>query len=248
MRTAIKHCAGAMAAAFAFAILPAQAVPIVNGDFEAGMTNWTVVNQVGSDGGFLLQSGTTSPVSGTSVPAPGGGNAAMTDAEGPGSHLLYQDFLQTTAVGSARLSFDLFIGNRADAFYLPDPLTLDFATALLNQQARVDILLGASDPFSMAASDLLLNLFATGLGDPLVSGYNRIEVDITSLLNANLNQTLRLRFAEVDNVNLFQFGVDNVTLAIGDPAQVPEPGSWLLILAGLTAAAIVSPRRAPRRC
>lgn len=247
MRSAIKQLSGAMAAAFAFAVLPAQAVPIVNGDFEAGMTNWTVANQAGSDGGFLLQSGTASPVNGMPVPAAGGGNAAMTDAEGPGSHVLYQDFLQATSVGSARLSFDLFVGNRADAFYLPDPPTLDFATALLNQQARVDILFGGSDPFSLASQDLLLNVFATAVGNPLVSGYNRIEVDITSLLNANLNQTLRLRFAEVDNVNMFQFGVDNVTLAIGDPAQVPEPGSWLLLLAGLTAAAAVSPRRLLRR-
>lgn len=242
MRTDFKQLIGAMAAALACAVLPAQAAPIVNGDFELGMTNWQMANQVGSDGGFMLQSGTTSPVNGMPVPAPGG-NAAMTDAEGPGSHLLYQDFVQRTAVGLARLRFDLFIGNRADAFHLPDPLTLDFATAVLNQQARVDILSGTSDAFSLAAGDLLLNLFATGPGDPLVSGYNRIEVDITSLLNAHLNQTLRLRFSEVDNVGIFQFGIDNVALDMTEPNEVPEPGAWTLILAGLFAGAL-SRRRA----
>lgn len=243
MSTAFKQFCGAAAASLAFGLVPAHAAPIVNGGFEAGMTNWTVADQVGNDGSFVLQSGTTSPVNGMAVPAPpGGGNAAMTDGQGGGSHLLYQDFMQTTAVGSARLSFDLFIGNRADAFFLPDPLTLDWATAALNQQARVDLLRSASDPFSLAAGDLLLNLFATGLTDPLVSGYNHFEIDITALLNANLNQSLRLRFAEVDNVNMFQFGVDNVVLDIGAPGEVPEPAAWMLILAGLAAGTLARRR------
>jgi len=247
MRNAFKRYAAGTAAALAFAALPAHAVPILNGGFEDGFANWTRVDQPGSEGTFTLQSGTTSPATGMDVPAPpGGANAAMTDAEAGGSHALYQDFMQTTAVTSARLSFDLFVGNRAEAFFLPDPPTLDWATALLNQQARVDILAGGSDPFSMAVEDLLLNLFATGLGDPLVSGYNHFEIDITDLLNANLNQSLRLRFAEVDNVNMFQFGVDNVALEFGNPTDVPEPAPALLILAGLAAAAM-SRRGAMRR-
>lgn len=247
MRTALKQFAGAMAAALAFVAVPAHAVPVLNGDFEAGMTNWTVADQIGSAGSFVLQSGTTSPENGMAVPAPpGGSNAAMTDGQAGGSHVLYQDFMQATAVGSARLSFDLFVGNRADAFHLPEPLTLDWATPALNQQARVDILAGASDPFSLAADEVLLNLFATELGDPLVSGYNHFEIDVTALLNAHLNQSLRLRFAEVDNVNMFQFGVDNVALVIGAPGEVPEPGAWMLFLAGLSAGAL-SRRRGWRR-
>jgi hypothetical protein len=243
MRTSFKRAAACTAAAFAFLALPAQALPIVNGGFEDGLANWTVVNQPGSEGSFRRQSGGTSPATGTAVPAPPGGrNAAMTDAGAGGSHVLYQDFMQATSATRAMLSFDLFIGNRADAFHVPAVPTLDWATAVLNQQARADILVGGSDPFSMAAQDLLLNLFATGLTDPLVSGYNRVEVDITDLLNANLGTSLRLRFAEVDNVAMFQFGVDNVVLAIGDPAEVPEPGSILLILAGLAAAGVASRR------
>jgi hypothetical protein len=238
MSTSFKQCGVALAAAFACLALPAQAVPIVNGSFEAGLANWTVVDQPGSTGTFTVQSGTTSPVTLMDVPAPPEGtNAAMTDAAGGGSHVLYQDFMQTGAVGSALLSFDLFIGNRADAFFVPGTPTLDWATTVLNQQARVDILLGGSDPFSMAAGDLLLNLFATALTDPLVSGYNHIEIDITGLLNANLNTALRLRFSEVDNVNMFQFGVDNVALVTQDAGEVPEPGTWMLVLAGLSAAA-----------
>lgn len=246
MRTSFNGlAAGALALlACACIALPAHAVPIVNGGFEEGMEGWTVADQVGSDGSFRLQSGATSPRTGTAVPAPpGGSNAAMTDGEAGGSHILYQDFSQDSAVGRATLSFDLFIGNRADAFYLPATPTLDWATVVLNQQARADILVGGSDPFSMAAADLLMNLFATGLADPLVSGYNRVEVDITDLLNANLGATLRLRFAEVDNVAPFQFGVDNVVLAIGGPAEVPEPASLALLLAGLAAGGLAARRR-----
>ena len=77
--------------------------------------NWTRADQLGSDGTFSLQAGTLSPVNGDPVPAPPGGTyAAMTDAQGPGSHVLYQDFV--VSASSATLSFDLFIGNRADAF------------------------------------------------------------------------------------------------------------------------------------
>lgn len=245
MRKSPMRFAAGMAAAVAFLVLPAHAAEILNGGFEAGLANWTVVDQVGSEGTFTVQSGTMSPVTGMPVPAPPqGSNAAMTDAEGGGSHVLYQDFMQATPVASAVLSFDLFIGNRADAFYVPDPPTLDWAATptLLNQQARVDILMGGTDPFSLAVGDLLMNLFATDPGDPLVSGYHHFAVDITALLNANLNQNLRLRFSEVDNVFMFQFGVDNVALEIDGRTGIPEPGSWLLILAGLAAARLSSGR------
>ena len=212
----------------------ARAVELVtNGGVEAGFSGWTRADQVGSDGTFLLQMGTTSPVNGIPVPAPPQGvRAAMTDAEGPGSHVLYQDFAVPLVVPSAVLSFDVFVGNRAMAFFTPN--TLDFATPALNQQARVDIMTAASDPFSVAGSDVLSTPFRTNVGDPLVSGYTHIVSDVTSLLDAHLGQSLRLRFAEVDNVEMFQFGVDNVSLDVGAAQAVPEPASLALLLtAGL---------------
>ena len=71
----------------------------------------------------------------------------MTDAQGPGSHVLYQDFIVPLLVASATLDFDLFVGNRAGVFV--SPASLDFSTPALNQQARVDILRGGADPFSV---------------------------------------------------------------------------------------------------
>jgi hypothetical protein len=205
---------------------------ILNGGFESGFTSWTRADQLGSEGTFHLQSGIISPVNGDPVPTPLPGMfAAMSDAMGPGSHVLYQDFL--VPAESASLSFSLFIGNRADRFATPTPASLDFSTPALNQQARVDILRAGTNPFSVVASDIVLNLFQTTVGGPLISGYNNFNFDLTSLFIANAGQTLRLRFAETDNVFTFQFGVDNVSLETSTTAPVPEPASLLFLATGL---------------
>jgi hypothetical protein len=134
------------------------------------------------------------------------------------------------AFGPAEIRFDLFIGNRADRFVTPT--TLDFSTPSLNQQARVYLLLAGTDPFSVSPSDVLLNVYQTALGDPLISGYRTIVVDLTSLLAAQSGTTIRLRFAEVDNLFTLQLGVDNVDLR-----AVPEPNSALLVLMALASGA-----------
>jgi hypothetical protein len=214
----------------------ATAAPVIaNGGFEAGLSGWTVADQAGSDGGFSLQSGTSSPVLGDPVPAPPEGvAAAMSDAGGPGSHLLYQDFV--ASAGAAVLGFDLFIGNRSDRFATPD--TLAFDGAAINMQARVDILAAAADPFSVSAGDVLLSVFRTAVGDALVSGYASFNVDLTALMSTYDGQTLRLRFAETDNLGPLQMGVDNVTISGG---TVPEPAGFAL--AGLALAALAASRR-----
>src|SRR4051794_33516615 len=203
---------------------------INNGGFEAGFASWARQDFLGSEGTFFLQTGSTSPINHDPVPAPPGGlTAAMTDAQGGGSHVLYQDFVVPTGVTAAVLQFSLFIGNRATSPTSPNqtlfasPSTLDWTTTALNQQARVDILRAGSDPFSVAASDVLLNVFQTNPGDSFGPGYTTFAVNLGPLLGANAGQTLRLRFAEVDNIFTFQLGVDNVSIA-----SVPEPSSLAL--------------------
>lgn len=205
----------------------ARADLITNGGFESGFTGWVRADQAGSVGIFQDQTGTVSPATGQSVPAPPQGlHAAMTDAAGPGSHVLYQDIVIPASVPGATVQFSVYIKNLATAF--STPATLDFATPTLNQQARVDVITTAANPFSVGAADVLQNLFQTAVGSPLVTGYNVITVDVTSVLAANAGQTLRLRFAETDNVNIFNFGVDNVSLNV-----VPGPGSFAAGLAGM---------------
>lgn len=227
------------------ALLPinAQAASLVNGGFESGFTGWTRVDQLGSDGGFFVQQGLLSPVNGVDVPAPPeGSQAAMTDAGAGGTHVLYQDFVVPNQVNTASLGFSLFLNNTADKYYIPN--TLDWAAANtvgllnLNQQARVDILLPGVDVFSL---NVLLNLFQTATADPLVSGYDSYNRDITALLQSHAGETLRLRFAEVDNVGLFNFGVDNVNISIAN--RIPEPSVLLLVFGGLSALSAIQKRK-----
>ena len=197
-----------------------------NGDFEPGLAGWTRVDQVGSDGTWALQTGTVSPVNGFVVPAPPGPtHAAMTDSQAGGSHVLYQDFIVPLTLNVATLSFDLYINNHANAFFSPG--TLDFSLPTLNQQFRVDIITASADPFSVSVADVLMNVYATQPGNPLVAGYTTITADLTSLFASHLGETLRLRFAEVDNVNFMNVGVDRVSLTI------PEPSTTSALLTGL---------------
>lgn len=112
------------------------------------------------------------------------------------------------------------LNNQAGAYSVPN--TLDFSTPTLNQQFRVDIITTAANPFSVAGADVLQNLYQTNVGDPLTSGYALVSVNVTALLKARGGQTLRLRFAEADNVNIFHAGVDQVSLS---EVTVPEPST-----------------------
>lgn len=210
---------------------------IANSGFESGFTGWSRADALGSEETFSLQFGTTSPISGDVVPSPPGGTAAaMSDAQGPGSHVLYQDFAVPSGVSNAVLAFDLFIGNRAVAFFTPSPETLDFSTPALNQQARVDVLRAGTDPFSVAASDVLLNLAQTNPGDPLVSGYVSHTTDLSALLAAHAGETLRLRFAETDDEKTIGGGLrrlsDGSYFWLASRPQ-PRPGVRFGLRAGL---------------
>jgi MYXO-CTERM domain-containing protein len=220
--------------------IPAQAAELlVNGGFETAFSGWVRVDQVGSEGTFLIQNGTLSPVNGLTVVAPpAGSSAAMTDSQGPGSHVLYQDFLVPALVPTATVSFSLFLNNLAPSFFAP--ATLDFSTPTLNQQFRADIITTTADPFSVLAADILQNLYQTASADPLTSGYTAVTRDITALLTANAGQTLRLRFASVDNVNVMNTGLDQVSVSTN---PIPEPGTWLLAATALAGLAGIRRRR-----
>jgi len=76
-----------------------------------------------------------------------------------------------------------------------------------NQQFRADIMTPGSDAFNVDAA-VLANVYQTDPGDPLVSGYSPVTFD----LSAYAGQTVRIRFAEVDNLTFLQVGIDNVAI------------------------------------
>ena len=174
------------------------------------------------------------------VPAPPGPtHAAMTDSQAGGAHVLFQDFTVPLTLNVATLRFDLYINNHANAFF--SPASLDFSLPALNQQFRVDIITTSADPFSVTVADVLMNVYRTQPGDPLVSGYTTVTADLTALFASHLGETLRLRFAEVDNVNFMNVGVDRVSLTI------PEPSTFATALLGLGMLGAYFARRRPRR-
>jgi len=136
------------------------------------------------------------------------------------------------------LGFSLYVNNDHGAPNFATPANLDFSTPVLNQQARVDIMRTSADPFSVDSADILQNLYRTNASDPLVSGYTNFSFNITGLLQANQEQSLRLRFAEVDNVAPFNLGVDSVSIN-----DIPEPSSIMLTLGGLLGTAFLRRRR-----
>lgn len=221
-----RHCAAAAVLVLLITPSEARADLVTNGGFEFGLSGWTREDQLGSEGSFLLQTGVSSPINGFPVPAPPEGTrAAMTDAQGPGSHVLYQDIVIPVGATLYYLQFKIYVNHQAGDFFVPATAGLDFATPALNQQARVDLLRQGANSFSVAGADIVANAFQTNVGNTFGNNY----LDVTRVVNLTGlgGQTLRLRFAEVDNVAPFNLGVDSVSLN-----AVPEPSPMFLGVVG----------------
>lgn len=213
---------------------------VANGGFELNggsgtniLNGWTVVDQANSFGSWYALSGTTAPESLLTVPAPPGGSfAAVIDQQGPGSHVLYQDI--TVPASGGTLSFDLFLNNTASDFTVPSPATLDFSGAA-NQQFRVDIMSTTAGDFDVGAG-VLANVYQTNPGDPLTTGgYTNVSFNLAAFAG----QTVRLRFAEVDNQLFFNVGIDNVRIA-APPLAVPVTERFGLVVLALLVLLIAS--------
>lgn len=186
--------------------------PLFNGSFELNggvvtneFTGWTEVDLPNSSGSWLVQTGNTSPLNGFEVDHPTDGSfAAMTDQFGPGAHILYQD-VRVPAHGPAVLGFDVSFLNFAGEFVTPP--TLSFET-IPNQQFRVDVM-DPSAPLDDVGSGVLLAVYRTEAGDAPSSDYRTV----TASLGRFAGRVVRIRFAEVDNLNNFLVGIDRVTVA-----------------------------------
>jgi len=192
-------------------------------DFESGaLTEWrTVAN--GSGGWFVETGHGQAPDSASPDPdavaladPPQGTFAAVTDAEGPGTRIVYRD---VRLDGRFHLHMTVFYGSMAP-FSSPETLAHDASQA--NQQYRIDLIDPAAPIDSLARGDVLINVFHTSPGDLTGGRPTEVNVDVSPLAG----QTVRLRLAATDNQGPLRVGVDNIwfeSIGGGDDAiQLPD--------------------------
>lgn len=213
-----------------FVAAPVGTNLLVNGSFESGLEGWMTDDircaNCGANNTWLSQSGGFSPLRQVTVARPSDGSfAAMTDQEGAGRHILYQDFQVPDQGGS--LSCDVYVLNQAEAYSVPASGSLDPAINP-NQHFRVD-LMDPGAPVDDVGSGVLRNLFLTRPRDPLEivrlpgDPPERIYTTLVTNLHDFRGQKVRLRFAEVDNQFFFNVGVDNCLVA-ADEARLSSRG------------------------
>jgi hypothetical protein len=233
-RSTWAHALAILAACAALSGAAGAANLIVNGTFESNggvdtavFTGWTEVDQAGSAGSFFVQTGTAPPLSGSPpvVPAPPQGSfAAMSNQGEVTASFLYQD-VAIPASGPATFQARIYINNFAPFFVTPN--SLDYNNAP-NQQARIDIVNPAA-PINDTGAGVLLPIYRTNVGDPLVSGYTQVSANLSQFAG----QTVRLRFAVVVTDAPLLFGIDDVAINTGAQAvpALPPWGTALLVIA-----------------
>lgn len=164
---------------------------IVVEDFESGaITGWRAVGS-GSGGWFVYADGHQAPDPAQSDPnapfdvpdPPQGRFAAVTDANGPGTRILYRDL---RLEGRFTLQASVFYAGTGP---LSSPATLAHDTPEANQQYRIDLLSPSAPIDSVAKNDVLANLFHTSPDDPARRPPTEVRLDVS----AWAGRTVRLR-------------------------------------------------------
>ncbi|HVS62165.1 MAG TPA: hypothetical protein VMT85_01550 [Thermoanaerobaculia bacterium] len=207
---------------------------LVNGSFEqnngaSSFTGWSEFNDrldplSDGDGGTIdavsdwwVQTGTVSPLGFfQDIPPPSDGRfAALTEQNGPGLHILYQDV--TIPPQGATLSCDLWLFSASDpAWIVPSPPSFDFRE-IVNQHARVDIV--STSTVTGLGGGVLRNLFQTSPNDPAFIAPFTLRADLSDFAG----ERIRLRFAEADTENYLLFAVDNCSIVAENVVDPDEP-------------------------
>jgi hypothetical protein len=194
---------------------PASAASVSNGGFETGtLAGWTMTN-IGTAGNWHTYSGTTT-TSGPTFVIPGsveGTWAAVSNQTSVGFRAIHQE-VALEAGHEHTLTFQTFYRSSAP-IVARDHLLHD--TGQSNQHYRIDIMKPGTGVQSVAAEDVLQMVYRTETGAPASSnGWMPMTVDLTPWAG----QTVRLRFAEVDNQLYFNAGLDDVKI-VSTPNTVP---------------------------
>jgi hypothetical protein len=200
----------------------ANAAKVVNGSFESGsLSGWQVRRAVGA-GDWFAYTGTDAPIGSNRPnpadpvqPPPQGAFAAVADQANPDGLILYQDVALEPG-RSHQLSLLAYYDSYSP-IAVPNPDTLSVADETLrlpngkfkkNQQFRIDVIRPEASLESLAPGDLLRTVFATKLGDRLKMSPTRLSTG----LGAFAGQTVRIRIAVAVTEEVFNAGVDDVSI------------------------------------
>jgi hypothetical protein len=212
----------AIAATCCALLLPAGAgaATVVNGDFETGnLSGWTVFNSTGN-GDWLAYAGAETPISEKVFYAPPEGSwAAASDSEGWDSAILYQDVALEPHY-SHSLVMTLYYQSFAPIFVpTPNTLTVEDEPGAKNQQLRVDVIKPTAPIDTLNPADILATVFANKNGDPQFMVPTVFSADLSALAG----QTVRLRLANPFHDNIFNAGVDAVSISTTAPTPHSPP-------------------------
>jgi hypothetical protein len=204
----------------------AGAATVVNGDFEIGSLSGWHVYATEAEGepfaGWFAYSGTLSPYGEVIAPPPQGSFAATSDEEGPSTHVLYQD---VTLEPFFSHTLNMVIYYHSDApIAVPTPNSLDWNIGPANQQYRVDVINPSAPIESLGTGNVLMNIFATRKGDPEEMGPTSITANLTRFAG----QTIRLRFADVNNEGFLNSSADAISIVSTPPSNTFTLGALKL--------------------
>src|SRR2546423_13599970 len=168
-----------------------QAATVTNNDFETGNLNgWTTAQTSGCTGtGWNAYSGTSASSFFFSVnPPPQGSFAAMSFGNCSSLNTMYQD-ISLPAGQRHTLSFTIFYYSRNTSFTDPS----GGSTSLGGTQGyRVDVMKTTATNDSVAASDVLANVFKTKPGDADSLSPRRVTFDLSAFAGQTVRNTKTL--------------------------------------------------------
>jgi hypothetical protein len=208
----------------------AGAADFVNGDFESGNLNGWHVHRVTEAGNWFAYEGTDAPIGSRRKPPaapaapvqapPQGSFAAVTDEANPDTLILYQDV--TVGAGASRLSLLAYYDSyKPIAVPTPDTLSVDGGAlgGQPNQQFRIDVMRPGAPLESLDPADVLLTVFQTRRKAPVSMQPTRLTADLSPFAG----QTVRLRIANAMHEEVFNAGVDAVSLSGGSASSAGPP-------------------------
>ncbi|MEX1660206.1 PEP-CTERM sorting domain-containing protein [Thioclava sp. 15-R06ZXC-3] len=189
---------------------------ITNGDFETGnLSGWNTTT-TGYSNGFLINNGNVNPAGPQGRTAPISGNYDVLSSQtGYGIGTLTQFFTVPDQIISATFSFTEKVMNYYVLGY-SDP----------NQEFRVNLI--------NQAGTVISNIFSTDAGDNTrPNSPTTLSYDLTSLLQANLGNTLGVQFQQQDSYYYMNTSLDDIKMMVETPAAVSLPPTIWMMLAAL---------------